>query len=48
MVLSAVQIHHFLVDGVIWKLKSPKVSSPLLVNIDDMLRPAPKPASTAA
>jgi hypothetical protein len=38
VLLSSVQIHHFFVDGVIWKLKNPKVSSPLLVNIPDLLR----------
>lgn len=39
VIISAVQIHHFFVDGVIWKLKNPKVGSPLLVNIEEMLRP---------
>ena len=48
VILSAVQIHHFFVDGVIWKLKNPKVSSPLLVNIADLLRPAPQPARAPA
>jgi hypothetical protein len=48
VILSAVQIHHFFVDGVIWKLKNPKVSSPLLVNIADILRPAPLPARAPA
>lgn len=48
VILSAVQIHHFFVDGVIWKLKNPKVSSPLLVNIGDLLRPAPQPARAPA
>jgi len=38
IIISAVQIHHFFVDGVIWKLRNPRVGSPLLVNIDDMLR----------
>ncbi|MFO0936677.1 MAG: hypothetical protein U0798_09220 [Gemmataceae bacterium] len=37
IVLAAVQIHHFFVDGVIWKLKSTSVSSPLMVNIDDLI-----------
>ena len=27
---AAVQIHHFFVDGVIWKLRNPHVRSPLL------------------
>jgi len=35
---SAIQIHHFFVDGVIWKLKNPRVLSPLLVTLDDLLR----------
>lgn len=39
IVLAGVQIHHFFVDGVIWKLKNPKVSSPLLVNIEQLVRP---------
>lgn len=37
VILSAVQIHHFFVDGVIWKLKNPKVASPLLGNVKDLL-----------
>jgi len=36
VILSAVQIHHFFVDGVIWKLKSPAVSSPLMVNFHEL------------
>ncbi len=36
---AAVQIHHFFVDGVIWKLKRKTVSSPLMVNIDDLIHP---------
>jgi hypothetical protein len=46
VVVSAVQIHHFFVDGVIWKLKNQKVGSPLLVNIEDFLRPAPAMAGS--
>jgi hypothetical protein len=43
VVLSAVQIHHFFVDGVIWKLKNPRVGSPLLANIGDLTtRPEPQ------
>src|ERR1044071_6396964 len=52
IVLAGVQIHHFFVDGVIWKLKNPKVSSPLLVNIEQLVRPgaartesAPRPVA---
>ena len=26
--------HHFFVDGVIWKIRNPKVASPLLVGED--------------
>lgn len=40
VMISAVQIHHFFVDGVIWKLKNPRVLSPLLVNIEELLRGA--------
>jgi len=36
VVFAGVQIHHFFVDGVIWKLKNPRVSSPLLVNIGEL------------
>lgn len=42
---AGVQIHHFFVDGVIWKLKSASVSSPLMVNIEDLIqKPDPRPA----
>src|SRR5262249_16551044 len=37
VVLSVVQIHHFFVDGVIWKLRNPAVASPLMVNLDNLL-----------
>lgn len=37
VIISAVQIHHFFVDGVIWKLRNPRVSSPLLVHIGDLV-----------
>jgi hypothetical protein len=40
VVVAAVQIHHFFVDGVIWKLRSASVVSPLLVNIPHMMRDA--------
>ena len=49
---AAIQIHHFFVDGVIWKLKNPRVLSPLLVNLDELLhttsRRAVAPAGTAS
>jgi hypothetical protein len=41
VLFSAVQIHHFFVDGVIWKLRNPRVLSPLLVNLDDLLGRVP-------
>ncbi len=37
VIIAAVQIHHFFVDGVIWKLRNPRVSSPLLVHFDDLV-----------
>ena len=37
VVFAAVQVHHFFVDGVIWKLRSPGKRSPLLVNVDELL-----------
>lgn len=49
---AAIQIHHFFVDGVIWKLKNPRVLSPLLVNLDELLHPqnarVAAPAGTAS
>ena len=44
---AAVQIHHFFVDGVIWKLKRKTVSSPLMVNIDELIHPASATAPAA-
>jgi hypothetical protein len=51
VVFAGVQIHHFFVDGVIWRLKSKAVSSPLMGNIEELLRPvavrsAPRLAAT--
>jgi len=37
VVAAGVQVHHFFVDGVIWKLKRKTVASPLMVNIEEML-----------
>lgn len=39
---AGVQMHHFFVDGVIWKLKNKTNSSPLLSNIRDFLGPRPR------
>ena len=38
IVITAVQIHHFFVDGVIWKLRNPSVGSPMLVNLEQLAR----------
>lgn len=32
IVVAAVQIHHFFVDGVIWKLRNPRVGQPLMTS----------------
>lgn len=37
VVAAAVQIHHFFVDGVIWKLRNQTVSHPLMMNVRDVL-----------
>jgi hypothetical protein len=34
--LAGVQIHHFFVDGVIWKLKNNSVSSPLMSSVSEI------------
>jgi hypothetical protein len=36
IVIAGVQIHHFFVDGVIWKLRNPRVGQPLAVNIREL------------
>lgn len=44
IMIAGVQVHHFFVDGVIWKLKKKTVSSPLMVNLDDLIHaPVPSP-----
>jgi hypothetical protein len=48
VVLAGVQLHHFFVDGVIWKLRRTTPSSPLMVNLGDMLGPKPAPQGGAA
>jgi hypothetical protein len=37
---AAVNIHHFFVDGVIWKLRDAATSSALMMNIADLVGPA--------
>jgi hypothetical protein len=44
--IAGVQIHHFFVDGVIWKLKRSTVSSPLMGNLSELLHP-PSPLGRA-
>jgi len=39
---AAVQIHHFFVDGVIWKLRNPRVANPLTVGWAPMVGAAEK------
>lgn len=45
VMLSVVQVHHFFVDGVIWKLKNPRVQSPTMTTLRQLtgtgLRPLP-------
>jgi hypothetical protein len=39
IVAAGVNIHHFFVDGVIWKLRSSRTASPLMVGIADLAGP---------
>lgn len=39
VVHAGVQIHHFFVDGVIWKLQDPAVASPLMMTWDEVAGP---------
>ncbi len=34
--VAAVQIHHFFVDGVIWKLRNPRVGQPLMTSLPEL------------
>jgi hypothetical protein len=36
IIVGGVQLHHFFIDGVIWKLKRKTVSSPLMSTLSDM------------
>jgi hypothetical protein len=45
---AGVQIHHFFVDGVIWKLKRRSVSSPLTMSLADLFIPPSRPFLPAA
>jgi hypothetical protein len=44
VVIAAINIHHFFVDGVIWKLRHASSASPLMTNVTD-LAAQPRPAS---
>jgi hypothetical protein len=48
VVLAGVQMHHFFVDGVIWKLRRTTPASPLMVNLSDMLGPKAAPQGVVA
>lgn len=41
MTMAAVQIHHFFVDGVIWKLRNPRVSQPLMTSLPELTGKVP-------
>lgn len=49
IVISGVQIHHFFVDGVIWRLRNPRVASPLMMRFEDLASDpqAPEPSPEA-
>jgi hypothetical protein len=44
VIIAAINIHHFFVDGVIWKLRHASAASPLMTNVTD-LAAQPRPAS---
>jgi hypothetical protein len=48
IVAAGVQVHHFFVDGVIWKLKRRTVSSPLMMSVIDLFERPSRPAPVAA
>ena len=37
VIIAAFQIHHFFVDGVIWKLRNPKVGTSLMTSFDEFV-----------
>jgi hypothetical protein len=45
IVIAAVNVHHFFVDGVIWKLRNVATTSPLMMDISDWVS---RPATVAA
>lgn len=44
VIIAAVQIHHFFVDGVIWKIRYETVAHPLMMHISDVTGKRIKPA----
>lgn len=48
VVIAGVQIHHFIVDGVIWKLRNPRVANPLMVTLGDLVKAPPQKRREAA
>ncbi len=42
VIIAGVQIHHFFVDGVIWRLRSTAVTSPLMGTFTDVIAGPPK------
>jgi hypothetical protein len=46
IIYAAIQIHHFFVDGVIWKLKNKTVSHPLMMTFEELTEPRPAQATT--
>ena len=50
VIYAAIQIHHFFVDGVIWKLKNNTVSHPLMMTFEELTtsKPPPRPQSELA
>jgi hypothetical protein len=47
VLFAAIQIHHFFVDGVIWKLRNPNVGNPLLFRLEEAWK-TEEPARGAA
>ena len=47
LVIAAVNIHHFFVDGVIWKLREPATSSALMTSLTELSGPAIPAAARA-
>ena len=43
IIYAAIQIHHFFVDGVIWKLKNKTVSHPLMMTFEELTTPRAPP-----